>query len=497
MNQSSLQGLTHTAFLALSLVLALISSSEAGEPDVKPLTLMRSAEVHTEDLPVMKDRKAIRVLTSFSRTNFYIEQGQLSGFEFGLLKEYEKYLNKERSRKELPVVFEFIPLPQSLLLPALKAGYGDIAAAGLTVTEARMEEAAFTKSYLSGISEIVIGHAEAPPIHTLDELSGRDVMVRPSSSYFESLLTLNESLKHKGLPLVRILEADETLATEDILEIVNCGVVPYTVADSHIAEHWLPALSELRSYPQAALRRDGRIAWMVRRNNPKLLADLNAFIDKHKKGTKIGNILFKRHFSPTSDLKNPVMPEDNAKREKFVSLFKKFGLQYGIDWKLVAAQAYQESGFDHGQRSPAGAIGIMQIMPSLAEDPRVGIADITSVEGNIHAGVKYLALIRDLYFDEENLSNSERIRFALGAYNAGPTSIRRARDQTEKLGFDPDRWFRNTEYGVLHSISEEPVRYVSNINKYYLIYSLAEAMNTRKQMMKQKLEASAEGAPRP
>ena len=470
----------------LTVLLPGMKAQAAEQENIREfMDLLRIENPHVQDLPSMTKRKTVRVLTSFSRTNFYIEKGHTKGFEYSLLKEYEKYLNEQTKHDGLPIVLEFIPVPTDKLIPALIQGYGDIAAANLTITPERADKIQFTDPYLSDVSEIVIGHASAPAINALENLSRKKILVRKSSSYFSSLQTMNKTLEKQGLAPAEILEADETLGTEDILEIVNTGAVPYTVADSHIARHWLPALSQCRAYNQVPLIQNGRIAWMVRKTNPKLLADLNAFIAEHKKGTLLGNIFFKRYFAPISELKNPMGQEEQKRLEHYVKLFQKYGKQYGIDWKLVAAQAYQESGLDHTKRSPAGAVGIMQIMPSLAKDTRIGITDITSVENNIHAGVKYLALLRDLYYNDSNFSDQERIRFALAAYNAGPTNIRRARDTASDLGFNSWQWFRNTEYGAMKRISTEPVHYVSNINRYYIIYLLGDNIRTHKQSVLQ------------
>ena len=102
----------------------------------------------------------------------------------------------------------------------------------------------------------------------------------------------------------------------------------------------------------------------------------------------------------------------------------------------------------------------------------MGINDISSMDNNIHAGVKYLAHLRDNYFDDPEISERNRIRFALAAYNAGPTKVARMRSRARKMGFDPNRWYRNVEIAALRMVGQETVRYVSNINKYYVAYRL-------------------------
>jgi ABC-type amino acid transport substrate-binding protein len=187
------------------------------------------AQSYAEDLDALVKRKYIRVLTSYNRTNFFLAQGKLRGFEYAMLKQYQKSLNKGITRKELQIVFDFIPVARDRLIPALVDGYGDIAAAGLTVTPERQKQVDFTTPYLTGIDEVLVTHKSAAPTPDVKALSGQKVFVRRSSSYYESLLDLNRQLRSQGLRPVKIVPADENLETEDILELVNSGAIVRTV----------------------------------------------------------------------------------------------------------------------------------------------------------------------------------------------------------------------------------------------------------------------------
>ncbi len=209
---------------------------------------------------------------------------------------------------------------------------------------------------------------------------------------------------------------------------------------------------------------------MVRKDNPLLKNSLNQFVKKQRKGTLLGNIYFNRYYKDTKWIKNPVSDKDRLKLEQYIELFKKYSKQYGFDWMLIMAQAFQESGLDNNKKSHAGAVGIMQIKPATASDRKVGIKDIHLLENNIHAGIKYLAFLRDHYFSDTDLEEKDRVRFALAAYNAGPARIRKIRRLAGKMDVDPNKWFRNAELATLNHIGQETVRYVSNINKYYLVF---------------------------
>jgi hypothetical protein len=148
-------------------------------------------------------------------------------------------------------------------------------------------------------------------------------------------------------------------------------------------------------------------------------------------------------------------------------------VRYGFDWLMVMSQAYQESRLDHSARNKSGAIGIMQIKASTAADKNVNIADITNLENNIHAGIKYLRFIRDRYFEPEAMDDLNKTLFSFAAYNAGPSRITRLRKQAASEGLNPDIWFDNVEVIAARRIGIETVQYVSNIYKYWVAYRLS------------------------
>ncbi|TDJ32900.1 MAG: lytic transglycosylase F, partial [Gammaproteobacteria bacterium] len=213
-------------------------------------------------------------------------------------------------------------------------------------------------------------------------------------------------------------------------------------------------------------------AWAVRKNNPELLESLNAFLRQHRKGTLLGNIFFKRYFQDTKWVGNPLAQKERERLHKLLEIFARYSDEHGFDWTAIAAQGYQESRLDQNVRSAAGAIGIMQLLPSTAADPNVGIPDITTIENNIKAGVKYMAFLRDRYFSDPAIPPEDQVYFAFAAYNAGPARVRQLRDKASAMGLDPNRWFNNVERAAMVVIGRETVRYVANIYKYYIAYRL-------------------------
>ncbi|MFO7816419.1 MAG: transglycosylase SLT domain-containing protein [Thermodesulfobacteriota bacterium] len=427
-------------------------------------------ESYTDDLPGLLQKRYIRVLTTLNRTNFFVSDGHLVGYEYSLLKGYEKFLNSDINKKNLQVVLEYIPVARDELIPKLAGGYGDIAAAGLTITPRRQKKVDFTDPYLIGVSEVVVTRVKGTSLEDIRDLSGKRVAVRESSSYYQSLKRLNDEFREQDLDPVEIVVLSEELETEDILEMVNSGALEITVADRHIAEAWKKVLENIAVHEDMQLRKGGEIAWMVRKNNPKLKKSLNRFLHTHKEGTLLGNIYFRRHYKNAAALRDPTDLENWDKLRKYENIIRKYAYMYDFDWLLILALAFQESGLDNSKMSHAGAVGIMQIRPSTAGDPNVGIENVHDVENNIHAGVKYLDFLRDRYFSAEDIRPRDRVRLALAAYNAGPARIRRVRALAGEMGLDPNKWFRHVELAALRDIGQETVRYVSNINKYYVLY---------------------------
>lgn len=255
-----------------------------------------------------------------------------------------------------------------------------------------------------------------------------------------------------------------------LLELVNAGVAPMTIVDSHKARFWGQFFENLDVREDLALRRGGEIAWAIRKSSPQLKQELNAFVRKHRKGTLFGNVVYKRYLEDNRWVANTLDAQGQLRFHELEKLFQRYGAQYDLDWLLLAAQAYQESGLDQSRRSRAGAIGVMQLLPATARE--VGFPDIDDVENNIHAGVRYLRRVMDHYLADQDIDPAQRQLLALAAYNAGPTRIRRLRGKAEAAGLDPNVWFQNMEVVAARHIGAEPVRYVSNIVKYYVAYHL-------------------------
>jgi membrane-bound lytic murein transglycosylase MltF len=438
--------------------------------------LSRVPAPYVDDFPAMLQRKTIRVLTTYAPSTYFIARGQGSGFEYRLMQDFEDFLNKGPAYRRLPFVVEIIPIPENMLIPSLKAGLGDVIAAGTRMTPQNAQEVDFTTPYLKSVSEVLVSYAGAQPIRGIDDLSGRSIYLQPGWETSKTLRRVNARLLVRNLPPLQPVRTHTILSSEDILELVNGGIITLSMVESHIAHAWAETLPHIQIHEFPEISEHTPIAWMVRKNNPKLKAQLNRFLKNRRRGSRFGNIYYRRYFKQTQHIDNPLALTDQAKFSRYVPLFRKYGARYGFDWMLLAAIAYQESEIKQNRRSRAGALGLMQVLPSTSSDESIGIYDIMDPENNVHAGTKYLAQLRDVYFADKMLRPRERIQFILAAYNAGPNRIQQCRSLAERLGYNPNRWQGHTETAALHLIGQETVRYVANVKKYYLAYSLGHTM---------------------
>ena len=471
----------HIAFIALPLVVPLIG--HAVETNSTSKGALLENEPRVGDFNKMAAKRQIRVLVVNSKTFYFLDRGRQRGISYDLLKEFEKFVNKKLKTKTLKIDVVFIPVRRDELIPGLVKGLGDIAVANLTITPERRKHVDFSNPMLTGVKELLVTGPAAPPVTGRDDLAGKEVHVRKSSSYYESLAMLNDTFKKTGKSQMKLVLAEENFEDEDLLEMVDAGLIPMIVMDSHKAQFWAQIFDKIKVHSDIAVRTGGEIAWAFRKNSPKLKTIINEFVKGHKKGTLIGNMLLKRYLKDTKYVKNSISKPELEKFEAMVQLFKKYADTYDFDYLMMAAQAYQESGLDHSKKSQAGAIGVMQLLPSTAADRNVNISEIEKLENNIHAGTKYMRFIINHYYENEPMDAVNKMLFAFASYNAGPAKVNMLRQKTAKMGLDPNVWFHNVEVVASKVIGRETVQYVSNIYKYYIAYRMVTDQRERKQQL--------------
>ncbi|MFC1879894.1 transglycosylase SLT domain-containing protein [Thermodesulfobacteriota bacterium] len=474
--------------IAFLITVILITGASAEAADKKPLQEKYQAPNRkwTGDFDGMLKDRVIRAVVAYSKTFYFLDQGRQRGLAYDLLKEFEKFINKKYKKKNLQVHVVFYPVPRDKLVEYLVGGLGDIAIANLTITPERQKQVDFSDPMQTGVKELLVTGPAAPALNSIDDLAGQKIHVRKSSSYYESLVDLNASFKKNGKPQIKLIATEEIFEDEDLLEMVNAGLIPMIVMDSHKAHFWTQIFEKIKVHDEIALREGGEIAWAFRKNSPKLKAIVNEFVKGHKKGTMLGNMLLKRYLQSTRYVKNALDDKELQKFSSMVAIFKKYAGKYDFDYLMIAALAYQESGLDQSKRSHAGAVGVMQILPSTAADPNIGIAGIEKRENNIHAGTKYLRFIIDRYYGEEPMNDGNKKLFGLASYNAGPARVRGLRQKAVAMGLDPNLWFYNVEVAAAQEIGRETVQYVSNIYKYYIVYQSVFSQLEKKEQLRKK-----------
>jgi membrane-bound lytic murein transglycosylase MltF len=424
----------------------------------------------TGDLDKMIKRRVIRAGVVFNRTQYFLDKGVQRGISYESLKLFEDELNKRLKTGLLKVHVAIIPMQRNQLGPALLSGHVDLVAATIVVTPERRKIADFSNPTRTNVSEVVVTAADALPVSTADDLSGREVFVRRGSSYYEDLQALNQSLASRGKPPATIKEAPDALEDDDVLEMVNAGLVQATIVDDFIAEFWSQVFPQIRINKGATVRTGGEIAVGVRKNSPKLLQAINTWIKEYGRGTAFGNTIERRYLQSTKYVKGAAVEEERRKLLAMVKMFQTYGDRYDVDYLLMAAQGYQESGLDQAAKSSVGAIGVMQLMPATGKEQ--GVGDIHEIDANIHAGVKYMRFMMDTYYKDDPMDRLNKGLMTLASYNAGPGRMRQLRAETAKRGLDPNVWFGNVERVVSERIGRETVTYVANIYKYYVAYRL-------------------------
>lgn len=434
--------------------------------------LIGLGEVMTGDLDSMIARRRIRALVPYNHTYYFIDGTERRGMAYEALNLFETELNRELGTTAgVPKVrIVFIPTSHDKLIPLLRAGYGDLAFSGLTITPEREEVIDFSIPTITGLNEIVVSGPSAPVVESLGDLAGQPIYVHPTSSYRQSLQQLSDSLVKVGHKAVQIRNLDEYLETEDALQMVHAGVIPFTVVEEDLAQHWAEVLDSLNVHYSLVVRANTSYGCAVREDSPQLKEAVNRFIRENGKGTRMGNILYNRYLKNSKYIQNALNPRAQERFRDTEALFQKYGNEYDLDWLLLAAQGFQESRLQQEVVSSAGAVGIMQIKPTTAAGDPINIEEVEKVENNIHAGAKYLRYLMDRYFAKDSIDELNQRLFAIAAYNAGPARINRLRKQAEAQGLNPNQWFDQVEMVVAKDIGRETVQYVSNIYKYYTSY---------------------------
>jgi membrane-bound lytic murein transglycosylase MltF len=426
------------------------------------------------DFDAMLERRLVRIYVPYSRSLYFIDKGRERGLATELIRDFERWLNRKYAKQlgRRPLTVFVVAATRDKLLADLNEGLADVAVGNLTVTEERLKIVDFIAPDEKFVNvEVLVTGPASPAIASTDELSGKTVHVRKSSSYYTSLTALNTRFKQAAKPGVKIVLVPDALEDEDMMEMLNAGLLEAIVVDDWKATMWAQVLTKIKVRPDVELRPPTKKGWAIRKNSPKLAAELTEFYVSWAKKQGVIPYRQQQYMKTIKTLYNASAADDQKRFTELRALFEKYGKQYGFDPLMLAAQGYQESTLDQSKKSPVGAIGVMQLLPATGKELQVG--DITVTESNIHAGAKYMDQLMTKYFNDANFDEQNRTLFAFASYNAGPGNITKMRKEAEKRGLDPNVWFNNVEMVTAEKIGIETTTYVRNIFKYYVSYKLA------------------------
>ncbi|WP_272658493.1 membrane-bound lytic murein transglycosylase MltF [Providencia sp. PROV148] len=400
-------------------------------------------------------------ISAVSSPLIYIdEQKQLRGFDYELAQGFASYLGVKLKITIRPT-FEQI-------FDDLENGDADIAVAGLLYNKDRLAKTKTGPSYLNVTQQLVYRKGTNRP-KNFNEITGK-LLVTAGTAHASTLKELAKEYPN--------LKWEETSKynTNQILEMVADGEVDYTLEDS------IAVALQQRIHPQLAvafdLLDDHAVTWYMRRSKENSLdaALLDFFNISHE--SELLARLNEKYFSHVEsfdyfDTMAFIKAIDN-KLPEYQPLFEKYAQV--IDWKLLAAIAWQESHWDPLATSPTGVRGLMMLTKPTATT--MGIADRLDPEESIKGGAAYIAYIMERL--PETIEEDDRIWFALSAYNMGYGHMQDVRKLTEMLGGDPNRWldvkarlplltqkkyYSQLTYG--YARGHEAYRYVENIRRYH------------------------------
>ena len=378
------------------------------------------------DFAAIRQRGVLRVITRVEPGNYFIREGKPSGFE---LEMAAAFASRHQLRLEVRVARD-----EQQIFDWLAKGIGDIVTTRV-VNRDVAAEAPFSVSRAYHYDAFATVSRRALPLRSAADLPGLVFAAPEQSAEFRALQSMRE-----GAEGVTVVPVSAEVSEAVLLDRVAHGVVDATVVSGQAAARIAAQYPALVVGTSIAHRYDYQ--WTVRGGDAALLTAVNRFL-RDAQTTGLTPILAARYGS--EEAADQPVAATGSRLSPYDPLVQLYADRYGFDWRLIAAQMYQESQFDPRAVSPSGARGLMQLMPSTAQS--LGFADVGRPESAIHAGVKYLYELRK-EFDAE-VPVGERTWFALAAYNLGPQRVERARRLAARLQLDPNRWAGNVELAML------------------------------------------------
>ncbi len=411
----------------------------------------------------------LRVVTLYGPTSYFIYRGEPMGYDYTLVDSLV--------RQKGMVLDLHVARSLSSAISMLDSGKVDLIACEVPVTQ-HYRQLVIHCGPENLTSQVLVQPkvAGAAPVTDVTDLVGKVVYVEKDSKYLRRLQNLNDEVG--GGIEIREVDSD-TLITEDLIRLVSDGKIPMTVVDSDIAmlnRTYYPGLDidmEV-SFPQ-------RSSWAVAPDKAWLADSVNAWF-AGELPQRTNAALLKQYFEQTKWTPSVEFDFSKGYISKYDNLFRQYAPRVGWDWRLLAAQAFQESRFNARARSWAGARGLMQIMPKTARGYRTGVSALNNPDTSVKVATQLIADL-DRYLMKYVPSDKERVKFVIAAYNAGIAHVYDAIALARKYGYDPQVWDGNVEKAILMKMNPkyyndpvvkygycratETVGYVRNIANFY------------------------------
>ncbi len=450
--------------LLIMLCLSLLLPLPAVARLAGPVQALPSGKVR--DLAQIRESQVLRVLVNQSRHSSGEVQGQAIGVEYHRLRAFEQYLNGH-ARDGQEIALKIIPKSKDQLLGALQRGEGDLVAPGELIDAAPSHLISPSDAIVSDVPLWLVGVKGERRYTRLEQLSGKAITLTSGSAAGEAVNQINQKLALHKRPPVRVEWVDPSLAVEDVLEMIQAGIFHLTIVEQPIAERWAKVMPKLRFDRQVIISEPREQYWFVRRDASMLRASIDRFLKSYKAPAdqdaafvRIYRRLYKVHY--------PLARANRQKLEKLRPVLQRHAEALGMDWLNLAALAFKESTLNPDARGASGAMGLLQITPAAAQ--RVGVASIQTLDSNVQAGARYLAMIRRKFFASPALNERERMAFVLAAYNMGPERVQGMRAEARRRGLNPNQWFFQVERIAMEQVGMGAVSYVNSVNKYYLAF---------------------------
>ncbi|EKT4468353.1 transglycosylase SLT domain-containing protein [Pseudomonas putida] len=419
------------------------------------------------DLAQIRSSKVLRVLVNQSRNSSGEVKGEPVGVEHHRLRSLEHYLNA-RARDGQEIRLKLIPRAKEQLLAALQRGEGDLAAPGELLDPALVRGVSGSAPVRDQVQLMLVGRKGERSFSRVEQLSGRTVALTSASAAGAVIEQLNQQLALRKRAAIKVEWVDPSLAVEDVLEMVQAGIYHLTVVERPIAQRWARVMPRLRLDSRVHLGQPQAMRWYVRRDASMLLATVDRFLQGYRAPAN-QDAAFERIYRRQYRVHDPLARKSRKRLESVRAVLQKHGAAQQIDWLNLAALAFKESTLNPAARGSGGAHGLMQITPSAAR--RVGVSNTATVDGNVQAGARYLALIRRKFFASPQLNERERMAFVLAAYNLGPERVQAMRAEARRRGLNGNQWFFQTERIAMEQVGMGPVNFVNSVNKYFVAFN--------------------------